>query len=137
VLFRSPLAHARLGEAYAEKKLYGQAIAEFQRLADLERGWAWATSDLAYVYAISGDAGRARELLARLEKPPDGQYVSPPLIADVHAGLGDKQKALDWLEKGVAEGSVWLVYVGVDPRMDSLRTERRFRALVRRVGLAS
>ena len=131
------LAHDRLGSAYAEKKLYGQAIAEFRRLADLQGGTAWATSSLAYAYAVSGDAARARQVLGRLERPPNGRYVSPPLIADVYAGLGEKGQALDWLEKGVAEGSVWIVYIGVSPRMDSLRAEPRFRDLVRRVGLES
>ena len=130
------LARSHLGLAYAEKKLYGQAIAEFRQAADL-MGAAWAQADLAYTYAISGDTARAREILGRLEKPPDGRYVSPPLIAEVYAGLGQKQKALDWLEKGVAEGSSYIVYIGVSPKMDKLRKEPRFQDVLKRIGLAS
>jgi eukaryotic-like serine/threonine-protein kinase len=131
------LAHMYLGEAYAEKKLYRQAIAEFKQMPDFLGGAGYALSDLGYAYAIAGDAAQAREILGRLEKPPGGLYFSSPLIAGVYAGLGERQKAITWLEKGVADGSVWIPYIGVSPKYDSLRKDARFEDLLRRVGLSS
>jgi TolB-like protein len=132
------LAHKYLGEAYAQKKLYEQAVAEFRQVRGFrEGGPAWAQADLGYAYALAGRTAEAREILRDLETPPGGVYVSPPLIAQVYAGLGDSEKALEWLEKGVVDGSVWMVYLGVDPKYDSLRRDPRFQGLLRRVGLAS
>jgi hypothetical protein len=61
--------------------------------------------------------------------------VSACAIASVHAGLGDKQIALDWLEKAREERDAALCRLKVDPRFDSLRPDPRFQALLRQIGL--
>jgi hypothetical protein len=61
------------------------------------------------------------------------QYVSTTAFADIHLGLGEKEKALDWLEKSYQyqESACW--YLKVDPIYDSVRDELRFQALVQKV----
>jgi hypothetical protein len=56
-------------------------------------------------------------------------------IGLIYAGLGDKDKALDWLEQAFRERSALLIYLRVDPRLDALRSSHRFQDLVRNIGL--
>jgi len=63
------------------------------------------------------------------------RYVSPYSVALVHAGLGDRDQAMAWLEKAYAERSDYMPYLGVEPMLDGLRSDSRFAALVGKVGL--
>jgi hypothetical protein len=74
-------------------------------------------------------------VLARLEEISSRRYVSAYDIATIHVGLGDTTSALRWLERAYQERSDGLVYLGVDPRWDGMRSNPRFAELVRRVGL--
>ena len=59
---------------------------------------AWYQGLLGYAYAISGDRSKAEQILRELEQMAKRQYVNSTAFADIHLGLGEKQKALDWLE---------------------------------------
>jgi hypothetical protein len=61
-------------------------------------------------------------------------YVCPYEMATAHAVLGNKDKALDWLSKGLKERSACMADVKVDPRLDSLRADARFNTLLKQVG---
>jgi len=61
--------------------------------------------------------------------------VSPYSVALVHVGLGESDQAMDWLEKAYVERSDYMPYLGREPMLDGLRSDPRFAALVRRVGL--
>src|SRR5438477_2661352 len=74
------------------------AIAEFQRSKIMVTG-AWYQGLLGYAYAISGDRPKAEQILRELEQMAKRQYVSTTAFADIHLGLGEKEKALDWLDK--------------------------------------
>ena len=63
------------------------------------------------------------------------KYVPAFNLAVVYAGLGRKGEALAWMEKAYGERSSWMTYLGLEPRLDALRPDPRFRDLVRRVGL--
>jgi serine/threonine-protein kinase len=108
------------------------AIAEFQRSKIMVTG-AWYQGLLGYAYAISGDRPKAEQMLRELEEMAKRQYVSTTAFADIHLGLGEKEKALDWLEKSYEnqESACW--YLKVDPIYDSVRNEPRFQALVQKV----
>ena len=108
------------------------AIAEFQRSKIVVTG-AWYQGLLGYAYAISGDRPKAEEMLRELEEMAKRQYVNSTAFADIHLGLGEKEKALDWLEIAYEnqESACW--YLKVDPIYDSVRNEPRFQALVRNV----
>src|SRR6185295_14461645 len=94
-------------------------------------------AELGYALAVAGRRAEARAVLEALSQPPSGRYVSPYAVALVHAGLGDRDQALAWLDKAYAERSDYMPYLGLEPMLDPLRSDARFDALVRRVGLPS
>src|SRR6266446_1313031 len=108
------------------------AIAEFQRSKIVVTG-AWYQGLLGYAYAISGDRPKAEQILRELEQMAKRQYVSTTAFADIHLGLGEKEKALDWLEKSYQDRESACWYLTVDPIYDSVRNEPRFQALVQKV----
>jgi TolB-like protein/Tfp pilus assembly protein PilF len=108
------------------------AIAEFQRSKIMVAG-AWYQGLLGYAYAISGNRSKAERILRELEQMAKRQYVSSTAFADIHLGLGEKEKALDWLEKSYQDQESACWYLKVDPIYDRVRTEPRFQALVQKV----
>jgi hypothetical protein len=88
---------------------------------------------LAYSYAVAGKFDRAQAGLNELKALAKKRYVSPYIEAIVQAGLGEKEQALTQLEKAFREKACWMVFLNVDPFLDSLRSEPRFTALVRRM----
>ncbi|MCJ7558532.1 MAG: FlgO family outer membrane protein [Gammaproteobacteria bacterium] len=93
---------------------------------------------LAYAYAKSGDDTHALAILDELkslgEESRQG-YAPPLLIAYVYEGLGRTADALDWLERAMDERDGWLVYLNTFPRFESLRSEARFKDILRRLQL--
>ncbi len=63
------------------------------------------------------------------------RYVEAVLLARAYEALGEKDLALQWLERGLEERAVKMVLIGVDPQFDRLRGDARFRNLVRRLHL--
>jgi len=84
-----------------------------------------------YVNGVSGRVREARQDLAILEKQAHTRFVTSYGVALVHAGLGENDAALRWLDKAVEERSNWLVWLRLDPRWDALRSDPRFERLVR------
>ena len=92
-------------------------------------------SDIGHLYAAAGRRREAEAILAELERKRARSYVSSFELALIHAGLGDRTKALAEIEQAYNERSDMLVYLGVDPRLDGLRSEPRFRELLRRMAI--
>ena len=130
----STLARHLLGCCLLWKGDTAGAIEEFQRSKIVVTG-AWYQGLLGYSYAISGNRPKAEELLGKLEELAKHQYVNPSAFAAIYLGLGEKEKALDWLDKCYEnqESACWLLKV--DPIYDSVRNEPRFQALLKKVGL--
>ena len=93
-------------------------------------------ASLAYAYAIAGERAKAQSLLAELEAAPQERQPSPYLIAAIHAGLGRRDEAFNWLEEAYHRHSVFLIYLNVIPVLDDLRADARFKAMAQRIGLA-
>ncbi len=129
-------AHFNLGLAYEQKKMFPQAIAEFQK-AIASSGGPLMEAALGHAYAVAGRRAEAQEVLDRLIELSKQRYVSSYQIATIYAGLGETDQAFAWLEKAYGERNNWLAYLKVDPIFDGLRSDSRFAALVRRVGLAA
>jgi tetratricopeptide (TPR) repeat protein len=132
-----PLAHRQLGEALVQQPGQAQAgVAALRRAAAL-----WPTTEtrarLAYGLARAGAVAEARRLLAELERGAAQAYVSPYERARVHVGLGEPDRALTLLERAYDAGTSARVLVAVDPAFAPLRAEPRFRALLRRLDVAS
>ena len=128
------LPHLVLGQAYEQKKAYDQAIAELRRATELSLGSPPVLAALARTLAVSGRITEARNLLEQLQLSKR-QYVSPFYVAIVYAGLGENERALDWLEKAYADRSNAIVFLKVDPQLDTLRSYPRFHELQRKLRL--
>jgi len=113
-----------------------EAITEYQNAVDLSEGDADPTAALAHAYASVGIRAEAEKILQELERQSKSSYVSPYMMAAICAGLGDKEKAFEFLEKAYLERSPDIPYfLKADLRIDTLRSDPRFRDLLRRVGL--
>src|SRR5437588_2453207 len=128
----STLAHNLLGRCLLGKGDTAGAIAEFQQ-GKINITGAWYQGLLGYAYAISGDRPKAEQILRELEAQAKRQYVNSSAFAAIYLGLGEKDKALDWLDVAYEnqESACWLLKV--DPIYDSVRNEPRFQALVQKV----
>jgi tetratricopeptide (TPR) repeat protein len=129
------IAHHRLGLGYEQKGMYTEAIAEFQKVNELSGGKPIAISALAHAYAASGKREEAQKAIAELQRLAKQEYTSPALTASIYAALGDKDQAFAWLDKADKEHDQFLPRLKVDPRFDNLRSDPRFKDLLRRVRL--
>jgi len=129
-----PLAHYWLGVGYEGSGQTREAIPEYQKATELRQGDSDATAALAHAYATTGRKAEALKILLAWQRQSETSYVSPYMIATVYAGLGDKDKAFEFLEKAYQERSPDLPYfLRADLRMDSLRSDPRFQDLVHRM----
>jgi serine/threonine-protein kinase len=101
-----------------------------------ERG-SYSKATLAYSLACAGNRTYAKQIAAELEaRTKTEEYVSPVEVAIVHIALGDKERALDWVEAAFDDRRGWVAYLRVHPILDPLRDEPRFKALVQRMKFA-
>lgn len=131
------VSHFQLGKAYEQKKMYAEAIAELVKARDISEGNTETIASLGHVYAVSGQPGAARKVLAMLERQSRQTYVPAFNLALVYAGLGEKDRAMEALEKGYEDRDVHMMFLKVDPRWDEYRTDPRFVELMRRMRLDS
>ncbi len=92
---------------------------------------------LGRLHALRGETTAASAVLAELEAASRREYVPAYYIAAIHSGSGDRERTLDWLEHSRQARDNWLVFLGVDPIWDALRSEPRFTALLAEVGLGA
>jgi len=128
-----PVAHWGMGLAREQLGDMDGAIASFQRAAELTERGTNVLASLGHAYALSGKPDEARKILQELAARGKQRYVPSYQVALVYAGLGDKGKAFDSLDKAFDERSTLLTYLKMDPRFDSLRAEPRFKAMLRRL----
>jgi len=124
-------AHAELGEAYLAQGNLQASIKELQAAGRSLRTLAY----LGHAYAVSRNTANAKKILRELDGLSGQRFVSPFDIAGVQAGLGQIDAAIASLEKAYDVHDPELTRLLVDKRMDALRSDSRFRALERRVGL--
>ena len=130
------LAHYYLGEVLQFKGHLADAISEFQRSFDLN-GDPYSLGMLGQAYARSGQKDEAQKVLARLNDLAKSRYVAPYAVALVDLGLGEKEAALDELERAYQRGETnYLFVIKVDPFVDDLRGNPRFEALVEKIAPA-
>ena len=122
-----------LGFSYVKKEMYREAMEQFQRVSDLSGGNPADMAALGYVYAISGQRIEAEEALRELEALSNQRYVTPVDMAMLHAGLGNREQAIEYLEKAYDEHADRMSWVKVNPVFDPLRSDPRFQAILQRM----
>ena len=92
--------------------------------------------DLAYGYAAAGRTNEARKMLTTLERQEaNGRNLGSIGLYPIYFALGEKERALAWMEKAYNEKSEALLYLRCWPEFDRLRADPRFTDLIRRVGI--
>jgi adenylate cyclase len=131
--------HGLMGLVYLQKQKYDEAIGEMKALvATAGSEDAGALSELGMAYALAGKRDEAKEIIGELERPASGRYVAPDHIAMVYLMLGEREIAFRLFEKAIDElCSFWIDEMGIDPLFDPYRSDKRFVALIRRLGLES
>ena len=127
------LAHNQLAQAYLQKHMYAEAVAELQKAVQISGGSPTCIANLARAYVVSGKRSEALELLSELKKRSNPGYSNASEIAIVYASLGDNNQAMNWLEKGYEER--FNPGVLLRPGFGPLRSDSRFQSLVHRIGL--
>jgi tetratricopeptide (TPR) repeat protein len=129
------VAHQGLGLAYGLKGMYPEAITE-TRLAVEQRGGVSAKGYLGLWLARSGKHEEAARLLSELQHAAaDGTYVQAYSFALIYLGLGDKEQALNYLEKHMASHAETASAYASNPELDELRSEPRFKAMLKGMNL--
>jgi tetratricopeptide (TPR) repeat protein len=122
-----------IGWVHEQKGMYGDAIAAFLKARTAEDSTE-ALASLGCAYALSGKREQALSVLHELSERSARAYVSPYNRSLLFLSLGERDKALEWLERGYHERAEWMIYLSVDPRFDPLRDDPRFINLQRRIG---
>jgi TolB-like protein/DNA-binding winged helix-turn-helix (wHTH) protein len=129
-----PLSYYYLAHALEQKHKYEEAIAALKEGTRL-----WGSTDgmmLAELYAAApGHRVEALDRLGKIRSAPGSGSAAPYHMALIYTALGDNETALGWLDRASLDGNVWFLYANVDPRLDALRSDRRFQQLLRRLGL--
>ncbi len=129
-------AYSCTAQAYEQKKMYAEAIADMNKAKALVGDDPGLIEELACAYALSGQKTEAQKLLDALKERSAREYVDPGLIALIYTSLGEKDQAFEWLEKAYQARSSWMTWLKVEPKFDSLRSDPRFTDLMRRVGIS-
>lgn len=131
----SVTAYEFLARAYVEKGLFQKAIENQEKSVRFSQRNQVSVTRLGFIYARAGRKQETFNILKELEKIPKESYFAFFELATIYAALGKPDEAFTLLEKAYEFRSVFLPYLKVDPRLDSLHSDPRFNNLVRRVGI--
>ncbi|MEP6787094.1 MAG: tetratricopeptide repeat protein [Acidobacteriota bacterium] len=129
-----PMTHFCLGMAYDRKGMYKESIVENQRSAELSGGFPGIVG-LGHAYAASGQRDEALKIIAKMEEQIRSGNTKPSLgLAIIYAGLNDRDKAFEWLEKAFQRRDEGILYLKCQPYFDNLHSDVRYADLLKRIG---
>ena len=129
------LLHYHLGRAYGQKGMYPEAISELEKARSLSGNHPAMLMGLGNMYGVAGRKAEARQILQQLNGMAKTRYVPAVYFAGLYTGLGEKDKAFQWLNTAYQQRTDYLIYLNVEPMADPLRSDPRFKDLLRRIGL--
>ena len=130
------VAHYFRGVAYLKESMHKESMREFEKAVAISPSDMVALTGLGYGYAVTGKTVEARKVLDKLNALSKQQYVSAVWRAKIYAGLVEKDKAFEWLEKAYEDRSIVSVgYIKTNPMFDPLRSDPRYADLLRRTNL--
>jgi len=130
-----PMTYWILGLLYRKTGRSDLAISAGEKGVNLSGGSPLMRAALAQTFATAGAADKAIQIVGELNGLAKQRYVAPHFFAGIYIGLGEHDRAIEYLEKSYAEHCHWLIYLHIDPSVDDLRSDPRFQDLLRRVGL--
>ena len=130
-----PVTYWILGILLRKTGQLESAIAEGEKGVKLSGGSPLMSAALAQTLAAAGERSKAIQILNDLTNLARQKYVSPYFFAGIHIGLGEHDRAMEFLEQSYSELSHWLIYLHIDPSMDPLRSNPHFQDLLGRIGL--
>jgi DNA-binding winged helix-turn-helix (wHTH) protein/TolB-like protein/Flp pilus assembly protein TadD len=128
-------AHMRLGMTYMAQHALGDSVHEYEEAKRLTGADPYVDGLLGCAEALSGNTAAAQKLLKELTLRSRDQYIPAFSIALVYIGLGERDRALEWLEQAYQDRSAYMVYAKTDPLLDPLRSDPRFISLLHRMRL--
>jgi TolB-like protein/DNA-binding winged helix-turn-helix (wHTH) protein/Flp pilus assembly protein TadD len=126
------VAHLTMGQIHERGGRSAAAIEEFDKAYEFSGGNTLALALKGYVLARSGKHSDAQRIVSDLIQTGQSRFVPPSNVALVYAGLGNRESALEWLDKAYEARDVHLVFLTVDPMWNDLRSQPRFKELLRR-----
>lgn len=130
-------AQYTLGLAYEYLDMPEEAVTELTNARVCSGEHPTAVACLAHAHAHGGNRDEAVRMLHELEALSQRRHVSPYMTAIAQAGLGEHDLAFQSLDKALEERDVWLVWLKVEPRFDTLRSDFRFESLLRKIGASA
>lgn len=136
------ITHFWLARTLEYKKEFKDALEQYQIADSLfkkhdpnGRSWVVTLAAQGHLYGMSGQKTFAQKILAELDEMSTTKYVSPYAVGLVYAGMGNMDKAFEYLERAYRDRSHWLVWLKLDNRWDPIRADKRYPALIAKIGL--
>jgi TolB-like protein/Tfp pilus assembly protein PilF len=129
-------AHWDLGITYSQKEMYEEALAEIQKAKELYKGWQPGIEmGIGIVYARMGRREEAEQVLNSLLERAKQEYVTPWVFANLYFALAENDQGFDWLERAYKVRNPQLIFLRENPFYDSVRSDPRFTAMLKKMGL--
>jgi TolB-like protein/tetratricopeptide (TPR) repeat protein len=129
-------AHFELGRAYLGKDMYEEALAEYEKEKSVAKSWDAAVDVfIGIVYAKMGRRDEALRILDELIEQSKRQYVPPWFLAQLCFGIGENDQGFEYLNESYEERAIVGCIIKVHPLFDNVRSDPRYLALLRKVGL--
>ncbi len=125
-------AHGWRGMALSQQGRHNEALKAFERGLAVDRV-PILMAMLGHAHAVAGHRKEAEEALAALTAESKSRYISPYDLAVIHAALGDTQAAIEALNEALEDHSAWMVFLNIDPRLDSMRGVPEFEELAKKL----
>lgn len=128
-------AYRLMSLAYQGMKMFDEAIRENERWGELTGNKIKAEVSLAEIYAASGRKEEAKKIIAEIEAGKNLSANDHRGMVQAYAGLGEIDKAFLWLEKSYQHHEESLCSLKIDPKMNPLRSDPRFKIMLNKIGL--
>ena len=129
------MPHFILGRAYARMGKGNEAIAELKHKTISDEESPLMAAALGLAYGTSGQIKHTQKIAQTFAAYAKKRYIPATYFGMLYAGLGDQEKALDWLEKAFEERADGLTWINVEPMFDAMRNHPRFQDLVKKMNL--
>jgi tetratricopeptide (TPR) repeat protein len=127
------LGHFLLSKIYIEKGMYAEAITEAELAQKFSGASNYPAALKGYALAKSGKKAEARAIIDELSSRSNERFVPSYYFALIYNGLGDTDKAISWLERGLEQRDTMMVFLKVEPKWNNVRSDPRFVEILKKM----